>query len=53
MKVIAASVGFASRRHFSHAFRTAYHTDPTAFRKSHNRNEKRFPPAPAGRGWTR
>ena len=50
VKVIAASVGFGSRSHFSHAFRTAYHTDPTSFRKSHNRNEIALP-ANSGRSW--
>lgn len=29
---IARSVGFSSRSHFSHAFRTAYGVDPTNFR---------------------
>ncbi|WP_237477112.1 helix-turn-helix domain-containing protein [Lichenibacterium dinghuense] len=33
VKVIAASVGYASRSHFSHAFRAAYGIDPTAFRR--------------------
>ncbi len=34
VKVIAASVGFASRSHFSRAFSAAYGADPSAFRKS-------------------
>ncbi|WP_237481432.1 AraC family transcriptional regulator [Lichenibacterium dinghuense] len=33
VKVIAASVGYGSRSHFSHAFRGAYGIDPTAFRR--------------------
>ncbi len=36
IKVIAASIGFASRSHFSRAFRDAYGADPSAFRKSHS-----------------
>jgi AraC-like DNA-binding protein len=34
IKVIAASIGFASRSHFSRAFRDAYGTDPSNFRKT-------------------
>ena len=34
IKVIAASIGFASRSHFSRAFRAAYGTDPRNFRKT-------------------
>ena len=34
IKVIAASIGFASRSHFSRAFRSAYGTDPRNFRKT-------------------
>lgn len=34
VKVIAASIGFASRSHFSRAFRSAYGTDPSRFRKT-------------------
>ncbi|MBA3811744.1 MAG: helix-turn-helix transcriptional regulator, partial [Caulobacteraceae bacterium] len=33
IKVISASIGFASRSHFSRAFRSAYGTDPRSFRK--------------------
>jgi AraC family transcriptional regulator, activator of mtrCDE len=33
IKVIAASIGFASRSHFSRAFRNAYGCDPTRFRE--------------------
>jgi AraC family transcriptional regulator, activator of mtrCDE len=33
IKVIAASVGFTSRSHFSRAFRDAYGSDPSNFRK--------------------
>lgn len=43
VKVIAASTGFASRSHFSRAFRRAYHSDPTAYRKRHDRNEIALP----------
>jgi len=32
IKVVAASVGFSSRSHFSRAFRDAYGTDPSSFR---------------------
>ena len=32
VKAVAAAVGYASRSHFSHAFRTEYGVDPTAFR---------------------
>lgn len=52
VKVIAASVGFGSRSHFSHAFRRAYNTDPTAYRKHHNRNPIALP-ANSGRSWLR
>lgn len=34
IKVIAASMGFASRSHFSRAFRNAYGSDPTRFRET-------------------
>lgn len=34
IKVIAASIGFASRSHFSRAFRDAYGADPSGFRKT-------------------
>lgn len=34
IKVIAASIGFASRSHFSRAFRSAYGTDPRNFRRT-------------------
>lgn len=33
VKLIAARTGFASRSHFSHAFKQAYGIDPSAFRK--------------------
>ena len=32
VKTVAASVGYASRSHFSHAFRVAYGLDPSEFR---------------------
>lgn len=34
VKLIAATSGFASRSHFSRAFRAAYGVDPTAFREN-------------------
>ncbi|HEY0012298.1 MAG TPA: helix-turn-helix domain-containing protein [Allosphingosinicella sp.] len=34
IKVIAGSIGFSSRSHFSRAFRDAYGKDPSAFRKA-------------------
>lgn len=37
VKVVAASIGFASRSHFSRAFRDAYGQDPTAFRTTEGR----------------
>lgn len=43
IKVIAASVGFASRSHFSRAFREAYGSDPSDFRKDHARSELHWP----------
>ena len=33
VKAIAASIGFASRSHFSRAFRAAYGRDPRAYRR--------------------
>jgi transcriptional regulator GlxA family with amidase domain len=50
VKVIAGSTGFGSRSHFSHAFRRAYHSDPTAYRKRHSRNEIALP-ASSGQSW--
>ena len=32
VKTVAARVGYASRSHFSRAFKAAYGVDPTAFR---------------------
>ena len=32
VKVIAATIGFSSRSHFSRAFRDGYGVDPTAYR---------------------
>ena len=34
IKVIASSIGFSSRSHFSRSFREVYGTDPTNFRAS-------------------
>lgn len=34
VKVIAANIGFASRSHFSRAFRDGYGADPSAFRRA-------------------
>jgi AraC-like DNA-binding protein len=34
VKLIASSLGYASRSHFSRAFRAAYRDDPTSFRRS-------------------
>lgn len=34
VKVIAASIGFSSRSHFSRAFRDAYGADPSAYRRA-------------------
>ena len=39
IKVIAASIGFLSRSHFSRAFRAAYGTDPRNFRKTVSKPE--------------
>ena len=36
VKAIAASIGFASRSHFSRAFRAAYGLDPRAYRRLHS-----------------
>ena len=44
IKVIAASIGFSSRSHFSRAFRQAYGHDPRSFRKSAS---QAIPDAPA------
>jgi len=40
VKVIAASVGFASRSHFSRAFSAAYGADPSGFRKEAEQGER-------------
>ena len=42
IKYIAASVGFASRSHFSRAFRKRQGEDPTSFRKSHASGEMEY-----------
>jgi AraC-like DNA-binding protein len=48
IKVIAGTAGFASRSHFSRAFRGAYGTDPTAFREKHGAAAIDPPPADDG-----
>lgn len=45
VKLIAATVGFASRSHFSRAFKAAYGADPTAYRKQSG-NAATDPPEP-------
>ena len=44
VKSIAAAVGFASRSHFSRAFRARFGADPTAFREADPRNQASEPP---------
>ena len=44
VKVIAASVGYASRSHFSHAFSAAYGIDPTAFRRRRTEADRQLEP---------
>ena len=44
VKVIAASVGYASRSHFSRAFSTAYGIDPTAFRRRRTEADRQLEP---------
>jgi transcriptional regulator GlxA family with amidase domain len=34
VKVIAASIGFSSRSHFSRAFRDGYGADPSSYRRN-------------------
>lgn len=46
IKVIAGSIGFSSRSHFSRAFRDAYGVDPSAFRKEHEDAAALDAPAP-------
>ena len=50
VKVIAASVAFASRSHFSRAFKQAYECDPTSYRERHDRSAVGAP-ASGGRTW--
>jgi AraC-like DNA-binding protein len=51
VKVIATSIGYASRSYFSRAFRMAYGTDPTSFRAAGGAREHGLaPPMPAPRG---
>ncbi|MDP8913951.1 MAG: AraC family transcriptional regulator [Pseudomonadota bacterium] len=52
VKVIAGTAGFASRSHFSRAFKASYGTDPSAFREKHGVGALDPPPvdeAPASR----
>ncbi|MEO7178828.1 MAG: AraC family transcriptional regulator [Allosphingosinicella sp.] len=42
VKAISASVGYASRSHFSQAFRTEFGFDPTAFRRKERRESPPF-----------
>ena len=48
IKVIAASIGFRSRSHFSRAFRDAYGSDPSKFRKTITKPELDAPRALRG-----
>lgn len=50
VKVVAASMGFASRSHFSRAFRTAYGVDPSGYRARTLRDGE-DPPSNDGRNW--
>ena len=50
VKAVAASMGFRSRSHFSRAFRAAYGTDPSAYRKAH-RIAGEDAPEQSGRSW--
>lgn len=50
IKVIAGSMGFRSRSHFSRAFRSAYGIDPRRFR-ARRQNAIPDPPEDSGRGW--
>ncbi len=45
IKIIASSVGYASRSHFSRAFRDAYDTDPTTYRSLKAVTDDPAPPA--------
>lgn len=46
IKAVAWSVGFASRSHFSRAFKAAYGTDPSAYRRSGVQHEESSEPPP-------
>jgi AraC-like DNA-binding protein len=46
VKVIASSIGYASRSHFSRAFRAAYGADPKTFRVMGDPDEQE--PVPVG-----
>ena len=50
VKLIAGSTGFASRSHFSRAFRNAYGADPSAFRRAHIQDAQ-SPPRNSGATW--
>jgi AraC-like DNA-binding protein len=40
VKAIAASIGYASRSHFSRAFKTAFGLDPTSYRAARSANDE-------------
>ena len=44
IKVIANSIGYASRSYFSRAFRAAYGADPKTFRMLGNPDQQEFAP---------
>jgi AraC-like DNA-binding protein len=44
VKSIARSIGYASRSHFSRAFRVAFGQDPTAYRNARSANDELHPP---------
>lgn len=50
IKVVAASMGFRSRSHFSRAFSAVYNADPTSYRKQRH-NVDNDAPRKSGRGW--
>lgn len=50
VKVIAGTAGFASRSHFSQAFKAAYGIDPSAFREKYRNGAVDPPPRAYARG---